>query len=82
LTRPVGARKEGHEVARVFLEPMMDAAESLKDLKDALETLSPRDFAAWNDRMESRLTERLRRRQQHGAPTKTPPPHGEETTDA
>jgi hypothetical protein len=61
---------------------MKDAAESLKELKNALETLSPQDFAAWNERMEIRLTERLRRRHEHGAPADAPPPAGEEPDNA
>jgi hypothetical protein len=61
---------------------MKDAARSLQELKDALGTLSPQDFATWNEWMESRLTERLRRRKEHSAPPNTPRPHGEETPNA
>jgi hypothetical protein len=61
---------------------MKDAAESLRELKNALDTLSPQDFAAWNEWMENRLTERLRRRHEHRPPASPIRSDGEEPTDA
>lgn len=61
---------------------MKDAAESLRELKHALDTLSPQDFAAWNEWMEGRLTERLRRRHEHGNLSEATRDDGEEPTDA
>ena len=43
---------------------MNDAWTTLKQLDDALEKLSPHDRAAWTEWVESRLTERLRIRQE------------------
>jgi len=48
---------------------MDNPAKTLEELKTALETLSPRDMAAWTEWVESRLTERLRLRQGHARPS-------------
>ncbi len=45
---------------------MNDTTDPLAELKIALDALSPHDLAAWAEGVESRLTERLRRRQENG----------------
>lgn len=47
---------------------MDTATKTLEQLHIALETLSPQDMAAWTEWVESRLTERLRMRQEHARP--------------
>jgi hypothetical protein len=47
---------------------METATKTLEQLHIALETLSPRDMAAWTEWVESRLTERLRLRQEYARP--------------
>lgn len=47
---------------------MDTSAKTLEQLHNALETLSPRDMAAWTEWVENRLTERLRLRLEHARP--------------
>lgn len=49
---------------------MDTATKTLEKLHIALETLSPRDMAAWTEWVESRLTERLRLRHEHARPVR------------
>jgi hypothetical protein len=58
---------------------MDNASQTLEKLRDALEKLSPRELAAWTGWVESRFTERLRVRQEHGrAPSPTTGPEPDE----
>ena len=61
---------------------MTDIDESLRELQDNLDRLSPSDFAAWSDWVEERLTGRLRLRQTHPAPLATPIPTDKESPRA